>query len=186
MLSLGFSGLIKDLAQAVGMNPVGMVIVEDGGAHTVEEAGLYSQTHLPVQREATLSESKGGDWDEYEMELDHRGSAALSLMQMNAAQTFISSRHRVTEGVNGRVEVVVRVMTQPDLQTLMLSLIDLVESKHMRLEYTNEGIVTGEIGSVLSVVDAKGERLFSLSAERTLDMAVLNAYLAAEALFPEL
>src|SRR5690606_18269092 len=49
MLSLGFSGLIKDLAQTVGVNPVGMVVVEDGGAHTVDETGLYSRTHLPAK-----------------------------------------------------------------------------------------------------------------------------------------
>ncbi len=171
MLSLGFDGLIKNLAQVVKVNPVGMVVVEDGGAHTVDETGLYSRTHLPTQGEHTF---------------DHRGVSALSLMQMNAAQTFIENRHRVTEDAHGRVEVVVRVMPQPDLQTLMLELIDMVEAQHMRLEYRFDGIATGEIGSVFSVVDQNGELVFSLSAERTLDMAVLNAYLAAAVTFPEL
>lgn len=171
MLSLGFNGLIKNLAQVVGVNPVGMVVVEDGGAHTVDETGLYSRTHLPTQDEIAF---------------DRRGGSALSLMQMNTAQTFIENRHRVTEGADGRVEVVVRVMPQPDLQTLMLELIDMVEARYMRLEYKLDGIATGEIGSVFSVVDQHGELIMSLSAERTLDMAVLNAYLAAAVTFPEL
>ncbi|MGH7218206.1 MAG: hypothetical protein ACREGE_02050 [Candidatus Microsaccharimonas sp.] len=171
MLSLGFDGLIKNLAQVVEVNPVGMVVVEDGGAHTVDETGLYSRTHLPAQSEMTF---------------DRRGPSALSLMQMSAAQTFIENRHRVTENADGRVEVVVRVMPQPDLQTLMLELIDMVESRDMRLEYKLDGIATGEIGSVFSVVNQNGELLLSLSAERTLDMAVLNAYLAAAVTFPEL
>jgi len=178
LLTLGVSTLIKRMAWQVGVNPVGAVVIEDGGAHTVEETGLRIWTHLP-------SLDKEGEVTPGEPTFDPRGLGALSLLQMDIAQMFMSNRHRVTENTNGRVEVVVRVGTQPDLQTVLLSLIDLVESNYLRLYYTNDEIATGEIGSVFKVVDDSFTTMFSLSGERSIDMAAYNAYLAAVEIFNE-
>lgn len=166
MITVGMSSYVKGLAGKVGVNPVGVVVIEDGGAHTVEETGLQGWTHL--------------------LDAQTRDAEALSMLQKDITRILEGSRHRVTDQSDGRVEIVVRVGTQPDLQTLVLSLIDLVESHHMRLYYTNDEIATGEVGSVFTIVDDSFTPILRLAGERSLDMAAYNAYLAATEIFKEL
>jgi hypothetical protein len=174
MLRLGMSTFIKRMAGQVGVNPVGAVVIEDGGVHTIEEMGPSIWTHLPTRRAEQFSD---------EPLFDPRSMAALALLQMDIATAFAHNRHTVTKNENGRTEVVARVVTQPDLQTLLLSLIDMVEAKGLRLHYRNEGIATGEMGSAFGLADQSFLVVYDLSAEPTVDMAAYNAYLAASEIF---
>lgn len=167
----GLDTLIKGMVDKIGINPVGAVIYGDGEAMTIRDSGLNARTHFDRYGPASF---------------DQRGEAALSLIQMSVSQAFIESRYRITEASDGRVELVLRIGTQPDLQTTLLELIDLVESHHLHLRYTYDGIATGEMGSVFSVVDDKYDHVLDLTGERSLDMAVHNAYLAATELWNNL
>lgn len=177
VLSLGISTLAKIIARRAGVNPVGAVIVENNKVHDVEDV---------IPRIWRRSDSfEDHDSIDNGLNFNPRGAESLSLLQMDIAQDFIESPNRVTQGVDGRVEVAYHMTGQPDMQTLLLGLIDLVESRHMHLFFTHIHLSNGEEESVFKVVGNHLEELFILSSAQTLDIAVYNARLKASNIFNE-
>lgn len=178
MVKLGYSTLIRNMAQRAGLGPIGLMAVDEEGSYTIDDIGIDHFMHLPASK-------RGAYEGDPQMEYDRRGSIALALLQLDTARTFDASTFAVTEVETASPHLVVRIATQPDLQTIMLQLVDLVESHNLQLVYSNSGIATGEIGSVFSVADDTGNAMVTLSEDRTLDMALNNAYLYARECLPE-
>ncbi len=159
MASLGVSALIRNLAQRVEVNPNTAIVIDDDSAHTIEEVGLGIWTHLPKQ---STSPRKPSD---------------LLQLQEDLGYMIDVNRHRVSEPAHDRSEIVVRLATQPDLQTILIELIDSIELRNMHLMYTNDFIATGEVGPTFLLLNDTFEYQRTLSQENTLGMAVYNAYL---------
>lgn len=174
-LSLGVVSLIEKMALKVGLNSRGVVIIDDSDAHQIDTAVRVRESHFSMHN--------GHYPVNDEPDIDRRGVAMLSLLQMDLAQAFIGSRHRITDKIDGYVEAVLRLTTRPDMQTMLLELIDGAESHHMHLHYNRGMTLMDEEGSTFTLVDDTYSLRYGLATERTLDMAVYNAYLVAVDIF---
>ena len=172
-----FTPLIKELVKEVGIDPKEALLIDDGVATALRDTDLRTYTYIPKEFDS--------DDIPQTLSIDPRGDAALALVQMDTAQTFMRSGHRVLHVLRGRVEVVLNVGVRPDIQTVVLSLVDLVESLGLHLQCYKGYVATEETGFVLSVVDDNLDEVASLAGESTLDMAFYNAYNAAQLIFPE-
>lgn len=174
-LSLDMSVVMRDMAARVGLDPAKVVLIDDSEARPLDGLIRVRETH-PSAQPNEFPESD-------ELSIDRRGEAMLSLLQMDLAKVFATHRHKITDGIEGHVEVVLRLTNQPDLQATILSLIDLVEYHHLNLHYSKGMTLIDEEGATFTLVDDSFALRFGLATEKTLDMAVYNAYLAAVEIF---
>lgn len=169
-LTLGIGALVNEMADIVGVTANPMIIGEER-AHTVEELGLESKTFLPKAQKIVLGN---------ERVIHPRGVKAINRLQADLTALLSRSPYATTSDSDGAIEVTLRIGSQPNLDTLMLDLIDLVEEKQFRLVYTYEEIATEELGHVFSLIDDESRLVGELAGEVHLDMAVYNAYITVQ------
>lgn len=175
---IDFAEIVKDLMQYMGYTAENAIIQGPNGSTMLSYVDFVSRTLI-------AKEHRVADNVEPYI-LDTRGVAALNLLQMNSAQTFMQSRYRTVDAEDGRVEVTLHIAAKPDIQSRILSLIDMVEQQGRRLYYSKEGISGDEAISVLSVVDENRiQEPYCLVENVSLDMVVIDAYDAVLKLFPE-
>ncbi len=175
LITADFSPLAEDLAYIVGIEPEAAIINDRNESLFLTSAHLVSRLHL----------KKSYDIEGYDcpVEINTRGAAALSLLQMQVAQEFAESRHRLVHTSGGKVEVELRVETRPDIQTYLLELIDVARDHDMQLYYHKDYIATGELGHVLAMVDKDNREVASLAGGSMLHSVVYDAYHAAVKMF---
>ncbi|MGV9002004.1 MAG: hypothetical protein ACOH18_03565 [Candidatus Saccharimonadaceae bacterium] len=188
LVSLGISTLVKIIAQRVGINPVGAVVIEKGKAYDVEDAIPRFWIASPFDEDDRVDVDVDLVVDD-QLDFDWRGTTALLLLQMEI-DAFIDNQNRIIQeaddqNVGGRIEIVYHLASQPDMQTVVLELIDLIEESHMHLYFAHERGPNGEEQSVFKVVDDNFLEIFNLSCEPTLDIALYNARLVASDVFNE-
>jgi hypothetical protein len=171
-LSVGINTLAKIMAQKVGVNPIGAVVIENGRAQAVEDIVPTTWTRPSTRIDEDLA---GDTWD-----TDSHNATALDALQLDTALAFHISRHKVRTGTeDGRAEVVFRMASPPDLQELLFTVIDLVELHGKHLYFERKKLLNNEEGPVFTILDKNFELYSNLSDGRMLDMAIYNAYLAA-------
>jgi len=178
VLYADFMPLIRTLINDVGVQPDRSIVLRGRGAQPLHDIDPSTETRLAQTFEVTEDV-------EAVYAVKPRGEAALNLLQMDTAQAFMASSYRRRDTYPGSVEVVLQVGTKPDLQTLLLAMIDVIELRGERLYLYKDIVATGEIGFVLTIVDNEFRLVEELSRESSLDIAIYNAYRAAWGKFSE-
>lgn len=178
VLRMDFMPLIKSLVEATDVQPGRAMLLKADGMQALRDVDLSVTTHL-----APISELQGGD--RVTLPVEARGETALSLLQMDVADAFVASDHKAVMSQRKESEVVLQVGVRPDLQTLLLSMIDIIESRNEHLYCYKDSVTTGELAFVLSVVNDNFVRIVELAREASLDVALYNAYRMTWESYPE-
>lgn len=178
MLVADFSHLARGLIERVGRVPEQSVAMSEGSI--IEYANILPHGRSFLRKEHSIGAEVPS------MQIERRGETALHILQMDIAQSFINHGHRDVDLTRGNVEVSLSVAARPDMQNIMLSLIDLVESCGLKLYLFKDNVNTGETGYVFSIVNDDIELAAGLSADTSLMTAVYDAYNSALDIFPEL
>lgn len=178
MLSVDLSVVAGSLIEEIGYTPEDVVVFD--GRSIIECDDALPETRAFIRKNHTI----GAEVDSFQ--IDPRGDTALSIVQMDVAQSFLHHVGRDPELAIGNVEVALRVGPRPDMQTIMLSLIDCVESCGGRLYLTKSEIATQQEGYEFAILDKDLEVVVSLSGDFSLMTATYDAYNRVRELFPGL
>ena len=173
IFTVGMKSLIYDLARDVGVDPARSVVIEGGGAATLDEVGFEIQQ--TVGQEAEFQ-----DFEDTRGQVPTREDL-LMLLQMEVMKQFKERSPRAVRGPETRPMVILSLTEIPDIKFLVSSMINAVEQRRLKLVLERDSVDTGVQGYVFSVA---GDNVFAspklLSAERSFGMAAYNGFLAVE------
>jgi len=178
ILSTDLTTLIEDLIKEVGVEPDQALLTARDGVRSLRDIDLTSEASLRRAVETSSPESAM-------LSVHPRGEAALNLLQTSVSRAFAASKYKGRETERSNNEVVLQVQARPDLQALVLMLIDMIEARGELLYCHRELSTSGEKEFVISVVSRKLQVIEELTREASLDIALYRAYRRAWEIFPE-
>jgi len=178
LLMADLSQFTKNLAQEVGCDPETAVVVSEGRIMEFKDALPITRTYLRKEN------SPGADIGHFDM--DPRGEATLNFLQMNVARAFnqhASRNQHISRGIGG---VELEVMPRPDIKSMILGLIYLVQSYDLELYLTKDEVLNSEECFIFMIVNKEMEEVAGLSADTSLTAAVHDAFTALQEILPKL
>jgi hypothetical protein len=165
------SGLMRSMAEEVGINPKLLMGISEYGAYELDDA----RSEVYIHPNNTLR-SRNRDKDEAPM----TRRDIIDSIQLQLSRTFAHSWQSVLDEAGVPRGRNLRVFERPNANAQLKGLIEMVEANDWKLAYRRAFIETGVDGPGFVVLDNDMKLVAELSAEDNLTTAILNAYSVAK------